>query len=126
MSYSSRGFLRLAVAGALSLAAGARAPAAMHLRLVKSEPASNAVVAAPTQLRLWFSLKPAMAITTVKLATSGDVAIKVGKPAHAGDVKLPVVVAVEEALAPGKYTVSWKTASNDMHPMTGSFNFTVK
>jgi methionine-rich copper-binding protein CopC len=37
-----------------------------------------------------------------------------------------VLVAVEEPLAAGKYTVSWKTASSDMHPVTGDFSFTVK
>jgi methionine-rich copper-binding protein CopC len=123
---SRRAFLHLAVAAGALVVLGSSARAAMHLRLVKSEPAKNAIVAAPTQLRLWFSLKPTVSLTSVKLTTASDVAIKVGKPVHTGDVKLPVVFAVEEPLAPGKYTVSWKTASNDMHPMTGDFTFTVK
>lgn len=120
------------VVGALALAAGvalpvARASAArMHLRLVRSEPAKAAIVAAPTHVRLWFSLKPSMTITSVKLTSAADVAIKVGKPTFSGDVKQPVEVAIEEPLAPGAYTVSWKTASSDMHPITGDFTFTVK
>ncbi|MBL8961879.1 MAG: copper resistance protein CopC [Gemmatimonadetes bacterium] len=126
MSSSRRVFLGLAVAALALVVARSSASAAMHLRLAKSEPAKDAVVAAPTQLKLWFSLKPAMSITTVKLTSSADVAIKLGKPTHGGDVKLPVEVAIEEPLAPGKYTVSWKTASSDMHPMTGDFTFTVK
>lgn len=119
---------RIAIVLALSGAALVAAPlsAAMHLRLVKSEPAKDAVVAAPTQLQLWFSLKPAMSITTVKLTSPANVAIKLGRPTHAGDVKLPVSVPIEEPLAPGRYTVTWKTASKDLHAMTGDFAFTVK
>lgn len=100
--------------------------AAMHLRLAKSEPARDAVVAAPKQLSLWFSLKPAMSITTVKLTGASAIAIRLGKPTHSGDVNAPVVVAIEEALPPGKYTVAWKTASSDMHPVSGSYTFSVK
>lgn len=126
MSIRRRSALRLALVltGLLSVAATARA--AMHLRLVKSEPAKDAVVAAPSNLKLWFSLKPALAVTAVKLTGASDVAIKIGKPAHAGDEKVPVSVTVNEPLAPGKYTVSWKTASSDMHPVTGGFSFSVK
>lgn len=118
--------------GILVLTAGVVLPAdrahaaRMHLRLVRSEPAQAAAVAAPTHVRLWFSLKPSMAITSVKLTSAADVAIKVGKPTFSGDVKQPVEVAIEEPLAPGAYTVSWKTASSDMHPITGDFTFTVK
>lgn len=126
MSSSRRVFVRLLIAGTAVLAVGTSARAAMHLRLAKSEPAKDAVVAAPTQLQLWFSLKPAMSITSVKLTSSSDVAVKVGKAAHSGDEKAPVLVAIEEPLAAGKYTVSWKTASSDMHPVTGDFSFTVK
>ncbi|MBL8984227.1 MAG: copper resistance protein CopC, partial [Gemmatimonadetes bacterium] len=115
-----------ALIGAALVTLTASARAAMHLRLTKSEPAKDAVVAAPSQLQLWFSLKPAMSVTAVKLTSASDVAIKLGKPTHAGDVKLPVVVSVDEPLAPGKYTVSYKTASSDMHPITGDYSFTVK
>lgn len=121
-----RAVYRLALAGAAILTVAASAKAVMHLRLVKSVPARDAVVAAPTQLQLWFSLKPAMAVTTVKLTSASKAAIKLGKPVHAGDEKLPVQVSIEEVLAPGKYTVTYKTAASDLHPMTGDFSFTVK
>jgi hypothetical protein len=112
----------------VSAAAGTAtaAGAAMHLRLVKSEPAKDSVVDAPRQLRLWFSLKPALAVTSVKLVSASGTPVKLGAPKHAGDAKLPVEVTVEETLAPGTYTLSWKTASSDMHPVTGDFSFTVK
>lgn len=126
MFSSRRAVLRLALVATAFVSLAASARAAMHLRLTKSEPAKDAVVAAPSQLQLWFSLKPAIAVTAVKLTSASDVAIKLGKPTHTGDEKLPVVVSVDEPLAPGKYTVSYKTASSDMHPITGDFSFTVK
>lgn len=126
MFSSRRAVLRLALVGAALLTFGATARAAMHLRLTKSEPAKDAVVAAPSQLQLWFSLKPAISVTAVKLTSASDVAIKLGKATHTGDEKMPVVVSVDEPLAPGKYTVSYKTASSDMHPITGDYSFTVK
>ncbi len=126
MSISRRSILRLTLPLVAVLGVSATARAAMHLRLVKSEPSKDAVVAAPTQVKLWFSLKPTMSVTAVKLTGADDVAVKVGKPSHTGDAKLPVEVSIDEPLAPGKYTVSWKTASSDMHPLTGDFAFTVK
>jgi copper resistance protein C len=115
-----------AVALLLLVGAATGADAAMHLRLARSLPAKDAVVASPSSLQLWFSLKPAMAVTTVKLTSSAKVDVKLGKPTHAGDAAAPVIVAVEEQLPAGKYTVSWKTASSDMHPVNGTFAFTVK
>ncbi len=111
---------------ALPLHSSGKADAAMHLRLVKSDPAAAAAVASPTQLRLWFSLKPTLSLTTVKLTNASKVPVKLGKPSFAGDVKLPVTVSVDEPLAAGTYTVTWKTASGDLHPMTGEYTFTVK
>jgi methionine-rich copper-binding protein CopC len=98
----------------------------MHLRLVKSEPVKDSTVTSPSHVRLWFSLKPAMSVTVIRLTSAQDAAIKLGKPTFSGDVKTPVEVSIDEPLAPGKYTVSWKTASSDMHPISGDFSFTVK
>lgn len=119
------------VAGAVTLVgslwpAPSADAASMHLRLVKSEPAKDSSVPAPSHLRLWFSLKPSLSVTAVKLTSASDVSVKLGKPTFNGDVKSPVEATVDEPLAPGKYTVSWKTASSDMHPISGDFTFTVK
>lgn len=114
----------LLLAGLVTVAA--TASASMHLRLVKSEPAKDIVIEAPKQIKLWYSLKPTLSLTAVKLISASDVEVKLGKPAHSGDAKLPVEVSIEEPLAPGKYMVSWKTASSDMHPITGEYSFTVK
>jgi methionine-rich copper-binding protein CopC len=113
------------LAGGLVVAL-ATASASMHVRLVKSEPAKDAVAAAPKRLKLWYSLKPILSLTTVKLTSASDAEVKLGKAAHSGDVKLPVEVSIDARLAPGRYLVSWKTASSDMHPITGEYSFTVR
>jgi methionine-rich copper-binding protein CopC len=129
-------FLSVVVFGASSAfardvnsAAGAstseRAP--FHLRLEKSEPSKDAVLAtAPTAIHLWYSLPPEMAVTAVKLANADGRAIAVGVPHRASGATASVDVDIKDTLRPGSYIVSWKTASKDGHPVTGDFSFTVK
>lgn len=99
---------------------------AFHLRLTRSEPAKDATVAAPKVIRLWFSESPTLAVTSVKLAGPGGTEVVLGKPSHAGDASQPIEAAVPGALAAGRYTVTYKTASKDMHPVSGDFAFTVR
>lgn len=101
----------------------------LHLRLTKSEPAKDEVVAAPPVIRLWFSQAPELAVTTVRVtgATGKSVALSaVRRAVAAGAAGAPVEADVTQALAPGRYTVSWKTSSRDGHPIKGDFSFTVR
>lgn len=102
------------------------AEARMHLRLTKSEPAAGSTVSSPRDLRLWFSLRPQLTITTVTLTGPGERPGPLGKPAMASGAGAPVTVPVAGTLSPGTWRVRWKTASRDMHLMTGEFEFTVK
>jgi methionine-rich copper-binding protein CopC len=77
-------------------------------------------------IRLWFSLAPAMAVTTIKLTGSGTKPIALGKPTFGGDVKLPVEASIPGTLVPGTYKVSWTTASKDMHRISGDYTFIVR
>lgn len=99
---------------------------AFHLRLVKSEPAKGDTVAAPKVLRLWFSEPATLAVTSVKLKGADGKEIAVAKPTFSGDTKQPVEAVVTGALAAGKYSLAYKTASKDMHPITGEFTFVVR
>jgi methionine-rich copper-binding protein CopC len=96
-----------------------------HLRLQKSEPASGDTVTSPRVVRLWFSMLPQLSVTSVRLTGPGG-NVPLGRPTFAGDVAAPVEATVGQPLARGTYTVSWKTASRDMHPVTGEFRFTVR
>lgn len=104
----------------------ARAEAPFHLRLVKSEPAKGDTIASPRTLRLWFSEPATLAVTSVKLKGADGKEVALAKPTFSGDPKQPVEAAVTGALAAGVYSLSYKTASKDMHPITGEFTFVVR
>jgi methionine-rich copper-binding protein CopC len=102
-------------------------PAAVmfHLHLTKAAPGKGETVAtSPAQIRLTYSQRPELKLTSVsllRLADSSTVAL--GKPAAADS--LTIVVAVPTTLEPGAYRVVWRTASRDGHPVRGKYEFAV-
>ncbi|HXV87395.1 MAG TPA: copper resistance CopC family protein [Gemmatimonadales bacterium] len=106
----------------LGLAAGTAL--AVHLRLTKSEPASDAVLdQPPAEVRLWFSEKPQAAVSAIRLSGPAGVAkLAVVQP---GPDSMAISARVESRLEPGAYTVSWRTAGRDGHPLRGEFAFTI-
>jgi methionine-rich copper-binding protein CopC len=98
----------------------------LHLRLVRADPAPNAQVAAsPAELRLWLSQRPTLSVTSVRLLDARGAAVPTGPLTMAGDAKAPLVVPVRARLAPGRYTVRWRTMARDGHVVDGSFAFAV-
>lgn len=98
-----------------------------HLRLEKSDPADGATLSSPPKvIRLWFSLPPELAVTTIKLADAKGNPVTLAAPQRGAGAKDPVEGAVQGTLADGVYSVAWKTSSKDGHPIKGSFSFTVK
>ena len=115
---------RLILAAAvLSLAAAGQASA--HARLLKSDPAKGATVAAPAALKLSFSEGVVPAQSSVALTGPGGKAAAIGPMALAKNNKV-VIVPVSGNLAAGAYKVDWKMTSEDGHTMTGTFGFKVK
>jgi methionine-rich copper-binding protein CopC len=119
----------LGVIGAIALTpsvtrgSGAR----RHVHLVKSEPAANDTIVAPAVVRLWFSEKVELKITTVKLRHSAGGVVTMGKVTRSGaDDGAPLVAPITGALAPGAYVVNWSTAADDGHPSKGAIDFVVK
>jgi methionine-rich copper-binding protein CopC len=97
--------------------------AALHLRLVKSTPRDGEVVTTvPTEIRLWFSQKPEVGLTSIKLMREDSTTVDVGKVVRADDT-LSVKVPLEKALVPGTYIVSWRTVSRDGHRVRGLYHF---
>jgi len=97
--------------------------AAMHLRLLKSTPSSGEIVTTmPTEIRLWFSQKPEVGLTTIKLLREDSTAIEMAKVVPTDD-SLSVRVPLDKALVPGTYIVSWRSVSKDGHAVRGSYNF---
>jgi copper resistance protein C len=98
--------------------------ATMHTRLLRSDPAADATVPAPAAVRLWFSERVELSLTGLTLTGPTGTARTV-RATRADMPDAPVVVAVAESLRPGAYTVAWRTASRDGHPVKGRFRFTV-
>jgi putative copper export protein len=84
------------------------------------------IVSTPNTIQLWFSEAPEAALTTITLTTSDGRIIQLGKVTAVPDTSASVMATVNGVLAPGDYTVKWRTvAADDGHPSNGSFSFTV-
>lgn len=116
--------LGVAVPAALGPCATALAgPAAAQLQLTRSAPEADARLAsAPAEVRLWFSARPELAVSMIRLA-GPDGAIAVGE-LQAG-TRNDLAAALPAGLGEGDYTVTWRTSSGDGNPIRGSFGFTV-
>jgi methionine-rich copper-binding protein CopC len=119
----------LAAAALLGGASGVLAAAPFrHTRLVKSEPAANDTLAkSPSAIKLWFSEKVELPVTTVKLADAAGKSVKLAPPSRP-DAKDPALVAATIAtpLSAGAYVVKWSTAAKDGHAERGTIAFVVK
>ncbi len=122
------GLALLAAFAARKLAwAGPHNATPLHLRLVKSEPAKHDTLsAAPTSIKLWFSQKPELAVTTVKLTASDGREIAVGAARLEEDPKRLVVADVTGAVTAGALTILWKTSSGDGHILRGEIPFVLR
>ena len=119
----------MVVAGASSVAVSGNALSAaslLHLRLIKSEPSKGDTVAAPTAIKLWFSEPATLAVTSIKLKGPDGKDIPLGRVSFTGDLSQPVATTVSGSLVAGRYQVTYKTASRDMHPVTGDYSFVVR
>ncbi len=99
---------------------------AFHLSLTRSAPAKDSTVAAPKDIKLWYSQRPTLAVSKVTLTGPDGKAVPLGKITLDTASKAPLVVPITQALTPGAYTVKWTTASSDGHPINGTFGFKVK
>ncbi|MBW8815363.1 MAG: copper homeostasis periplasmic binding protein CopC [Caulobacterales bacterium] len=109
-------------AGAALLVAGA---ASAHARLVTSDPAANAAVAAPKAITLTFNEKLTPAFSKLELGIADGMKIEV-KTAISPDGR-SIVGTPQGKLMPGAYTVTWQAAAaDDGHKTNGTVAFTVK
>ena len=110
----------------VSLLVGAMAAApALHFKLDKSEPDNGSETVSPEAVKLWFSQEPQAKSTSIRLIDSA------GEPVTTGDVvqdsengKLQSIQVLTK-LAPGAYTVAWRSMASDGHVVRDDFGFTV-
>ena len=97
-----------------------------HALLKRSDPAASSTIAASPQLiRLWFSERPELRMTSVSLTDATGQAFALDTPTADPGTQLGISFRVSKTLPPGRYTVSWRTAASDGHPSHGSFSFFV-
>ncbi len=102
------------------------AMAERHLTMIDSRPVAETTVSTiPDTIQLWFSqdLEP----TINRIALEGPTGeVKLGKTEPAAGDGSSMMVPVAETLSDGTYTVSWRAAGNDGHPVRGRFRFNVE
>ncbi|MDP1857992.1 MAG: CopD family protein [Gemmatimonadaceae bacterium] len=79
----------------------------------------------PRELRLLFTESPELTFSTVFLLGPGGDTVSLAPLQIAVDSRRALVAAVRGTLAAGTYTVEWKMAGADGHPVRGRFQFTI-
>lgn len=107
--------------------AAAPAPAHAHTSLRETTPADSARLGAvPSEIRLRFSGPVELTFTSVAVIGPDGRAVVLERPRHPGDSAAVVVTRLGPLAAPGTYTVRWRTAAPDGHPLSGTFVFVVE
>ncbi|KUN34748.1 hypothetical protein AQJ30_28270 [Streptomyces longwoodensis] len=113
--------LLLAAVAALLLGAG---PAAAHAALTGSDPAQGTVVdTAPTQVSLTFSEKVATTDGSLRVLDPKGKRVDTGRPANVSGTTY--AVQLHAGLPDGTYTVTYQVVSEDSHPVSGAYTFSI-
>jgi putative copper export protein/methionine-rich copper-binding protein CopC len=117
----------LVFAVALGLVLATPQPALAHLHLRHSSPAAKAVLdTVPREIRLVFTEAPALAVSSIRLLAADGSEVPLAALGVDPDSATALVARITAAqLSAGSYTVVWRTASSDGHPMEGRFGFTI-
>lgn len=98
----------------------------MHNRLLRSLPARDAAVSAPTVIQLWFAERPEPGLSSITVVGADSSRIATGKVrAVAGD-PLAIEAEVTGAMKPGSYQVRWRASGADGHVIRGTVPFRVQ
>lgn len=109
-----------AVTGLTAIALAVAAPAEAHTSLTGATPAKGSTVRPPARIVLTYA-DPVQFPGVVVLDAHGG-HHEAGKAHAAGNTVTEQVAGV---LTPGVYTVGWRVVSDDGHPVTGEYRFTV-
>ncbi len=101
----------------------------LHLKLSRSEPTANArLTASPTAVKLWFTQRPELTVTAIKIRSgAGAAAVEraLAPLARAAAANSPITAPVGAALAAGHYEIVWRTMARDGHVLNGVIPFDV-
>lgn len=120
---------RVAMVAAMAVIPMVVGAAARHLKLMRSMPAANARLAAsPVEVKLWFTQRPELTVTSIKITSgTGTAAVEraLAPLARAAANGAPITAPVGAALAAGHYEVVWRTMARDGHVLNGVIPFDV-
>ena len=114
------------------LALGVGATAEAHPKLLRTTPAANATVDAPTRVMLAFSerlIGPMSGGDIIATALAGHgttAAMKVAGVTSAVIGGKSLMLTLKRPLAPGSYRLNWHVVSVDTHRVQGTLSFKVK
>ena len=107
----------------LVIALAAAGTMSAHMAYSKSIPAKDAKLnASPDHLQVWFTQDPEPAVSQISLE-GPDGEVSLGKTTVGDEQSL--VAEVPATLAPGSYTVKWRSAGDDGHVLRGDFAFSI-
>lgn len=106
----------------IAVAVLAVSPLVAHLSVSKSDPAhEGTVTASPKTVTVWFNQNPVIAVSALTLEGPGG-AVKLG--AVTAGPERSLTAEVVDVLQPGNHTLTWRTAGNDGHVISGKRTFT--
>lgn len=111
------GFVILVMAGS---------SASAHAQLEGSDPGAGDILqVAPTQVSLTFGEPIEFAANAIKVFNDHLARISTGPVTAVGPDASRIRVTLPSGLGRGTYTVSWDVSSDDTHPVSGSFAFSI-
>jgi methionine-rich copper-binding protein CopC len=121
------GMLLAAIAGLSIAARPYRDEPDFHLRLVKSVPGKDSVLAAaPTHVMLWYSQEPQARLSAITLTGPNGATVSLGPVTQCPTEKELLFAKVDGAMPAGAYKVAWRTAGSDGHVIGGEIAFRLR
>ncbi|GAA3240743.1 copper resistance CopC family protein [Actinocorallia longicatena] len=106
---------------ALLAAPAVAAPASAHTQLIDAAPKAGKIVPVPAEIVLTYA--DDVILPKVVLSDRAGKPVTIGKATATDNV---VKVPLTGKLKPGPYTVAWRVVSNDGHPISDTYKFTVE
>lgn len=105
-----------------ALVAVAVTPLVAHLSVTRSDPGhESTITVSPKAVTVWFNQNPVVAVSALTLEGPQG-AVKLGEVKAGAERSLTAEVL--EPLQPGAHTLTWRTAGNDGHVLSGTRVFT--
>lgn len=101
-------------------------PASAHTEFVRSDPTAGATLAsAPQQVTIFFSGLLDIDGSSITVVDASGATVSQGATTLSPTDQKALVVSLKSGLGNGTYTVNWTAKSEDGHPSSDSFAFTV-